>query len=137
MSIHQSEWCFSYQFLTCGLVFPQYHWYIQVSIILFSIADLCQCIFKDLVKGFHCSICLRMIWCTLLIMKLKFLGHSLNSIVNEVSALVTHQNPLETKCSDHLLEQEVCCCIYTAIFYWNYFHPYFQVFHRSDNVPHS
>jgi hypothetical protein len=90
---------------------------------LFDIADLCQCVLKDLIKGFHCSICLRMIWCTLLMINFKLLSHSLNSVVNEVSALVTHQNPWASKSSDHLLKQEVCCCLRAAIFYWCCFCP--------------
>jgi hypothetical protein len=98
----------SCQFIACGLVCPQYHGYIKVPIIPINVAYLHQCIFKDLIKGFHCSIHLRMVWCTLLMMNFKFLSHRVNSTVNEVSALVTHQNPRATKSSDHFLEQEVC-----------------------------
>jgi hypothetical protein len=47
-------------------------------------------------------------WCTLLMMEFKFLSHSLNRFVNEVSPLVTHKNPWETKSSDHLIKQKVC-----------------------------
>jgi hypothetical protein len=46
----------------------------------------------------------------------KLLLHSPNSVVSEVSALVTHPNPLESKSSDHLLNLEVCCCLCATIF---------------------
>jgi hypothetical protein len=67
-------------------------------------------------KSFNCTTppsvtILRMIWCILLMIcciilmiNFKLLSHSPNSVVNEVSALVTHQNSWESKSSDHLLK---------------------------------
>jgi hypothetical protein len=45
------------------------------------------------IEDLHCSICLRMVWCTLMMIDFKLLSRSLNSIVDKVNALITHQNP--------------------------------------------
>jgi hypothetical protein len=58
-----------------------------------------------------------MVWCTLLVIDFKLLSHILDGIVDKVSALVTHQNPWTSKYGDHLLKQEVCCCLCVAVFY--------------------
>jgi hypothetical protein len=47
---------------------------------------------------------------TLLMIDFKLLSHSLDSTIDEVTALVTHQNPWASKSGDHLLKHEVCCC---------------------------
>jgi hypothetical protein len=37
-------------------------------------------------------------------MNLKFLSHGLDSTVNKMSPLVTHQNPWPTESSNHMLK---------------------------------
>jgi hypothetical protein len=80
------------------------------------IADLCQSIIQDLIEGLYYSIFLMMVWCTLMVINFKLLSHRPNCTFDKVSSLVTHQNPRTSKYGDHLLKQEVCCCLYTAVF---------------------
>jgi hypothetical protein len=58
-----------------------------------------------------------MAWCTLLVTDLKLFNHILDGTVDKVSALVTHQNPWTSKYGDQFIKQEVCYCLYIAVFY--------------------
>ena len=60
--------------------------------------------FQYLVECLNSSILLRFIWCTLLMLDLKFLCNCANNAIYEVAPLVAHQYLGITKLSNHIVK---------------------------------
>ena len=91
--------------------------------------------FQNVVKGLNYSISLMLIRCTLLMEYLKLLYKFLNSLIQEVSALIPHQNSRASKPSENVLKTELHCCSYAIVLYWFSLGPSGQVINCCDNIP--
>ena len=69
-----------------------------------------------------------------MVLYLKFLRQGLNSAIQKVCALITHQNYWTSKSTNDVLKEELCSCSSITIPYHFSLHPFGEVFCSCDDV---
>jgi hypothetical protein len=106
----------------------------MVSLNTTNISQRCL---QYLIEGFDCTIRLWVVWSSLLMMKFKFLSQGFNGFVDEVCALITHEDLHASKSGYNILKYELHSCSCTTVLNFSCFFPSGQILFRNDNVSSS
>ena len=72
-----------------------------------------------------------------MVLNMKFFRQGLNGLVQEMCALVAHQNYRVAKSTDDVLKKELCGCSSITISYYFGLYPSGEVLCSSDKISHA